>query len=95
MSYLEVFKGVVVEASKFCGVGAGISKLEAGAEAESEKGDSAHLCFLRRCEWYSVARFPVIRFHRNIHAHYLYMFKSLILCVNYHGLLMRVIQLMF
>jgi len=45
MSYVEVFKGVVVEASKFCGVGAGISKLEAGAEAESEKGDSAHLCF--------------------------------------------------
>jgi len=47
MSYLEVFgvlTGVGVEVSKFCGVGAGagVSKPEAGAE--SEKGNSAHLC---------------------------------------------------
>jgi len=40
MSCLEVFgvlTGVGVEVSKFCRVGA-------GAESESVKGDSAHLC---------------------------------------------------
>jgi len=46
MSYLEVFgmlTGVGVEVSKFCEVGAGVSKPEAGADSESEKGDTAHL----------------------------------------------------
>jgi len=45
MSYLEVFgvlTGVGVEVSKFCRVGAGVSKPE--AESESEKGDFAHPC---------------------------------------------------
>jgi len=50
MCYLEVF-GVLtrvgVEVSKFCGVGAGagVSKPEAGAESQFEKGDSAHLWY--------------------------------------------------
>jgi len=46
MSYLEVFgmlTGVGVEVSKFCEVGAGVSKPEAGADLESKKGDTAHL----------------------------------------------------
>jgi len=45
MSYLEVFgvlTGVGVDVSKF--VGAGVLNRGAGAESESEKGDSAHLC---------------------------------------------------
>jgi len=46
MSYLEVFRvltGVGVDVSKFFGVRAGVLKRGAGAESESEKGDSAHL----------------------------------------------------
>jgi len=49
MSYLEVFEkwtGVGVDVSKLfsVGAGAGVLKPEAGAESESEKCDSAHLC---------------------------------------------------
>jgi len=49
MSYLEdfgVLTGVRVDDSKFFGVeaGAGVLKCGAGAESESEKCDSAHLC---------------------------------------------------
>jgi len=46
-TYLEVFgvlTGVGVDASKFFGVGAGVLKCGAGAESESEKCDSTHLC---------------------------------------------------
>jgi len=51
MSYLEVFRvlaGVGVDVSKIFRVGAvavaGVLKRGAGAESESEKCDSAHLC---------------------------------------------------
>jgi len=49
MSYLEVFgvlTGVGVDVSKIfrVGAGAGVLTHEAGAESESEKCDSAHLC---------------------------------------------------
>jgi len=48
MSYLEVL-GVLtrvgVDISKILGVGAGVLKHGAGAESESEKCNSAHLCF--------------------------------------------------
>jgi len=46
MSYLEVFgvlTRVVVDASKFIGVGARVLNPETGAESEYEKCDSAHL----------------------------------------------------
>jgi len=50
MSYLEFFgvlTGVGVDVSNFFGVGAGAAVLKrgAGAELESEKCDSAHVCF--------------------------------------------------
>jgi len=53
MSYLEIFGvliGVGVDISKIFGVGAGagVLKREAGAESESEKCDSAHLCCAAR-----------------------------------------------
>jgi len=47
MSYLEVFgvlTGVGVDVSKFFRVGAVVLTHGAGAEPESEKCDSAHLC---------------------------------------------------
>jgi len=46
MSYLEVFgvlTRVIVDASKFIGVGARFLNPETGAESEYEKCDSAHL----------------------------------------------------
>jgi len=57
VSYLEFFgvlTGVGVDVSKFIGVGAGVLKRGAGAESESEKCDSAHLCrsgFLIATKW--------------------------------------------
>jgi len=48
MSYLDVFgmlTGAGVDVSKYFGVGAGVLKHGAGADSESEKCDSAHLCF--------------------------------------------------
>jgi len=55
MSYLEVCRvltGVGGEVPKFCGIGArvGVLKRGAGAESESEKGDSAHLCWVCQCD---------------------------------------------
>jgi len=54
MSYLEVFgvlTGVGVDVSKIFGVGAGAGVLRrwAGAESESEKCDSSHLCATPKC----------------------------------------------
>jgi len=47
LNYFEVFgvlTGVGVVVSKLFGAGAGVLKRGAGAESESEKRDSAHLC---------------------------------------------------
>jgi len=44
-----VLTGVGVDISKFFGVGAGVLKPEAGADSESEKCDSAHLCPEWKC----------------------------------------------
>jgi len=55
MGYLKVFgvpTGVGVDISKFCRAGAGALKRGAGAESESEKCDSVHLCYKGKpCQW--------------------------------------------